>query len=180
MYSGQYIYCGQKAQLAVGNVLPVHHIPEGTIISNVEKYPGDQGQFARASGCYATIIGHSEDGSKTRIVLPSGSRKTLDGDARAMVGVVASGGRIEKPILKAGNQHHLFARKRKNWPNVRGVAMNPVEHPHGGGNHQHIGHSTCTSRFAPPGQKTGLIAARRSGIIRGGIQKKIDEPIKKK
>ena len=50
---------------------------------------------------------------------------------------------------------------------VRGVAMNPVEHPHGGGNHQHIGHASTCNRFAPPGQKCGLIAARRTGRLRG-------------
>ena len=50
---------------------------------------------------------------------------------------------------------------------VRGVAMNPCEHPHGGGNHQHIGHASTVSRFAPPGQKVGLIATRRTGRLRG-------------
>mmetsp|Transcript_20941 Transcript_20941/g.17874 ORF Transcript_20941/g.17874 Transcript_20941/m.17874 type:complete len:109 (-) Transcript_20941:59-385(-) len=58
--------------------------------------------------------------------------------------------------------------KRNCWPKVRGVAMNPVEHPHGGGNHQHVGHPTTVSRGAPAGQKVGLIAARRTGLLRGG------------
>lgn len=52
-------------------------------------------------------------------------------------------------------------------PQVRGVAMNPVDHPHGGGNQQHIGHASTVSRWAPPGQKVGLIAARRTGRLRG-------------
>ncbi|KAE8735850.1 60S ribosomal protein L8 [Hibiscus syriacus] len=56
---------------------------------------------------------------------------------------------------------------RNFWPKVRGVAMNPVEHPHGGGNHQHIGHASTVRRDAPPGQKVGLIAARRTGRLRG-------------
>lgn len=55
------------------------------------------------------------------------------------VGIVAGGGRIDKPILKAGRAYHKYKVKRNCWPYVRGVAMNPVEHPHGGGNHQHIG-----------------------------------------
>ncbi len=59
---------------------------------------------------------------------------------------------------------------------VRGVAMNPVEHPHGGGNHQHIGHSSTVSRYAPHGKKVGLIAARRTGRLRGtNVLKKGDE-----
>ena len=54
------------------------------------------------------------------------------------------------------------------WPKVRGVCMNPVDHPHGGGNHKHIGHPSTISRYASHGQKVGLIAARRTGLIRGG------------
>ena len=57
---------------------------------------------------------------------------------------------------------------------VRGVAMNPVEHPHGGGNHQHIGHPSTVGRGAPPGMKVGLIAARRTGLHKGG-QKQVKE-----
>jgi len=175
MYTGQYVYCGTKAAIAVGNVLPVHLIPEGTVIMNVEKVAGDQGQYARASGTCATIIGHSEDGLRTRVILPSGARKTVDGHSRAMIGVVSGGGRTDKPIMKAGIKYHMFKVKRRNWPNVRGVAMNPVEHPHGGGNHQHVGHPTTVSRFSPAGQKVGLIAARRTGLIRGTLIKKQEE-----
>lgn len=88
--------------------------------------------------------------------------------SRAVVGVVAGGGRIDKPLLKAGNAYHKYKVKRNCWPRVRGVAMNPVEHPHGGGNHQHVGHPTTVGRSAPAGQKVGLIAARRTGLLRGG------------
>ena len=63
--------------------------------------------------------------------------------------------------------------KRNCWPKVRGVAMNPVEHPHGGGNHQHIGHPSTTKRDDPAGKKVGLIAARRTGRIAG--KKVIDD-----
>ena len=106
------------------------------MICNVEEKVGDKGKLSRASGCYATIVGHSEDGLKTRVRLPSGVRKTLVGTARAMVGIVAGGGRTDKPVLKAGVNWHKFKAKRRGiWPRIRGVAMNPVEHPHGGGNH---------------------------------------------
>merc|ERR1712072_472640 len=63
---------------------------------------------------------------------------------------------------------HKIRVKRNCWPKVRGCAMNPVEHPHGGGNHQHVGHPTTTSRMCVPGQKVGLIAARRTGRRTGG------------
>lgn len=102
-----------------------------------------------------------------RIKLPSGAKKIVPSGCRAMIGQVAGGGRTEKPMLKAGNAYHKFRVKRNCWPKVRGVAMNPVEHPHGGGNHQHIGHASTVRRDAPPGQKVGLIAARRTGRLRG-------------
>ena len=95
------------------------------------------------------------------------SKKTVPSTCRAMVGIVAGGGRLDKPLLKAGRAYHKYKVKRNCWPKVRGVAMNPVEHPHGGGNHQHIGHASTVCRSAPPGQKVGLIAARRTGRLRG-------------
>ena len=167
MYTGQFIYAGHKASLSVGNVLPVSQMPEGTMISNVEGSIGDRGQFARTSGTSAIVIGHSEDGKKTRVRLPSGARKAIPGSCRGMVGIVAGGGRTDKPILKAGTSYHAAKAKKKGWPKVRGVAMNPVEHPHGGGNHQHVGHPTTQRRDTPHGAKVGLIAARRTGLIRG-------------
>lgn len=86
-----------------------------------------------------------------------------------MVGLVAGGGRLDKPLLKAGRAYHKYKAKRNEWPKVRGVAMNPVEHPHGGGNHQHIGHASTCSKEAVPGQKAGMIGARRTGRRRGRI-----------
>jgi len=168
MYSGQFVYCGKKAQLKVGNVLPLKSAPEGAIVCNVEEKIGDRGRLARASGDYATIVSHNTDSNQTRLRLPSGAKKVVLSDCRAMIGVVGGGGRIDKPVLKAGNSYHKYKAKRNCWPYVRGVAMNPVEHPHGGGNHQHIGHSSCVARNSPPGKKVGLIAARRTGRHRGG------------
>jgi large subunit ribosomal protein L8e len=166
-YTGQYIFCGEKATVSVGNVLPIGKIPEGTTICNIEAKTGDKGTFSRSSGTYATIIGHSEDGLKTRIRLPSGARKTILGSCRATVGIIAGGGRNDKPILKAGLLFHKYARLKKIFPKVKGVRMNPVDHPHGGGNHKHLGKPGTVSRYASPGQKVGLIAARRTGLIRG-------------
>lgn len=171
LHTGQFVYCGSKAQIAVGNVLPLGKMPEGTIVSMVEEKASDRGRFARAGGTSCMIVGHSDDGKKSRIRLPSGSRKTIPSTCRAIIGIVAGGGRMDKPVLKAGNNFHKYRVKRNCWPKVRGVAMNPVEHPHGGGNHQHVGHPTTTSREAPPGSKVGLIAARRTGLLRGGKKK---------
>ena len=145
-YTGQFLYCGKKAQLVVGNILPVGSMPEGTIICNVEQKLGDRGVLAKASGEYCILISHNPDTGFSRIKLPSGSKKTIPSGCRATVGQIAGGGRCDKPMLKAGANYHKFKVKRNCWPKVRGVAMNPVEHPHGGGNHQHIGHASTVRR----------------------------------
>ena len=167
MHTGQFVYCGKKAVLSVGNVLPLNSLPEGTVVCNVEDKAGDRGTLARTSGNYATVIGHDTENNVTRIRLPSGAKKTVPSLSRATVGIVAGGGRIDKPMLKAGRAFHKYKVKRNSWPRTRGVAMNPVDHPHGGGNHQHIGHSSTVKRGSVPGQKVGLIAARRTGLHRG-------------
>ncbi len=87
-------------------------MPEGTIICNVEEKAGDRGALARTSGNYATVIGHAADDNKTRIRLPSGAKKTISSAARATVGIVAGGGRIDKPMLKAGRAYHKYKAKR--------------------------------------------------------------------
>ncbi|MEM4052736.1 MAG: 50S ribosomal protein L2, partial [Ignisphaera sp.] len=80
---------------------------------------------------------------------------------------VAGGGRLEKPLLKAGNAYYKWRAKARKWPRVRGVAMNAVDHPHGGGSHQSESKPTTVSRRAPPGRKVGHIAARRTGRRKG-------------
>ena len=99
MYTGQFIYAGKKAALTVGNVLPLGEMPEGTVVSNVEEKVGDRGALGRTSGNYITIIGHNPDEGKTRVKLPSGSKKIILSNARGMIGIVAGGGRTDKPLL---------------------------------------------------------------------------------
>jgi len=168
-FSGQYLYAGKKAALEIGNILCVGQMPEGTFIFNVERKIGDCGSLVRTSGGNAIIVGQNSETNLTRIKLPSGSKKVISSRCRATVGLVAGGGRTEKAILKAGRAYYKYSARHNSWSKVRGVAMNPVDHPHGGGNHQHIGHSATVSRGCPPGQKVGLIAARRTGRRRGVI-----------
>ena len=93
------------------------------------------------------------------------SKKTkwINSQCLCTVGVVAGGGRTDKPFLKAGNKHYYIRSKAKKWPIVRGVTMNACSHPYGGGAKQSPHKSTTTSRNAPPGRKVGQIAARRTG-----------------
>lgn len=135
MYTGQFIYAGKNAALTVGNILPLGSMPEGTVVSNVEEHAGDRGVLGRTSGNYITIVGHNPDEGKTRIKLPSGAKKVVPSTSRGMIGIVAGGGRTDKPLLKASRAKHKFAVKRNSWPKTRGVAMNPVDHPHGGVSH---------------------------------------------
>merc|ERR1711976_656667 len=167
MYTGQFVYCGKRANLQIGNILPVGSMPEGTIVCCLEEKAGDRGRIAKASGNYATVISHNPDTKRTRLKLPSGCKKVVPSANMAMVGIVAGGGHIDKPMLKAGRAYHKYKAKRNCWPKVRGVAMNPVEHPHGGGNHQHIGKASTVRRDTSAGRKVGLIAARRTGRLRG-------------
>ena len=106
---------------------------------------GDRGVLGRTSGNYVTVIGHNPDEGKTRVKLPSGAKKIIKSSARGMIGIVAGGGRTDKPLLsmsynkpfhrhrliklaEASRAKHKFAVKRNSWPKTRGVAMNPVDH----------------------------------------------------
>jgi large subunit ribosomal protein L2 len=150
-----------KEYCKIGNILSVGIIPEGYPIYNIEIKPGDGGKLVRAGGSSATVVSHSA--KKTVIKLPSGQFKTLDSSCRATVGIPAGSGRKDKPFLKAGNKFYAYRGRGKQYPIVRGVAMNAVNHPHGGGGHQHVGIPSSISRGAPPGKKVGNIAAKRSG-----------------
>ncbi|HJH32037.1 MAG TPA: 50S ribosomal protein L2 [Methanosarcinaceae archaeon] len=158
---GDKIACGISAEIKPGNILPLSEIPEGVPICNVESKPDDGGQFARASGVYATLVSH--DRNKTVIKMPSGEMKWLSPKCRATIGIVAGGGRVDKPFLKAGKVYHKKKTRAAKYPRVSGVAMNAVDHPFGGGNRKHPGKPTTVSRNAPPGRKVGHIAARRTG-----------------
>ncbi len=161
-YVGQKIMFGAAAFIDVGNVLPLDKIPEGTLICNIEGIPGDGGRFVRSAGGYATLVSHS--GSTALVQFPSGTVRSFIGKCRATIGIVASGGMTEKPVLKAGNNYHKYKARSAKYPRVRGKAMSPYAHPHGGGNHPTGGRPV--SRNAPPGQKVGIIASRRTGRVK--------------
>lgn len=161
---GERIQVGISAEIKPGNTLPLSEIPEGVPVCNVEARPGDGGTFARASGVNANLITHARNAAVVQ--LPSGEVKRLDPRCRATIGVVAGGGRTEKPFVKAGKKHHKMRARGTKYPRVRGVAMNAVDHPFGGGGRQHPGRPKSVSRDAPPGRKVGAISSRRTG--RGG------------
>eukprot|EP00923_Selenidium_pygospionis_P026346 GHVN01046991.1.p1 GENE.GHVN01046991.1~~GHVN01046991.1.p1 ORF type:complete len:240 (+),score=16.75 GHVN01046991.1:2-721(+) len=162
-YEGQEIDCGDNAPMKVGNILPIGKMIEGTQVCNLERKFGDGGKVARASGIFAVVVGHDAENKTTRVRLPSREKLILPSNCRAMLGVVSSAGRVDKPLLKAGNAFHKYKNTLKVWPRVRGTAMNPVDHPHGGGNHQHVGKPTTISKHTHKNARVGLVGARRSG-----------------
>ena len=161
LHVGQRIAVGQGAPLEIGSVLPLSEVTPGTLVCNVERRPGDGGKLVRSSGTYATIVAHLPRG--TILKLPSKRTIEVVSRCRATIGVVAGGGRLEKPFLKAGERFHKLRAKGQKYPKVKGVSMVAASHPHGGGRHRHIGKPSTVSRHAPPGQKVGLIAAKWTG-----------------
>jgi len=155
------IWAGPSAEIEEGNTLALRNIPEGTLVYNVEKTPGDGGKFGRASGTFVRIVTQSKEGTIVR--MPSGTFKTLHPEGRATIGIVAGGGRKEKPFVKAGKKHMALRARGKLHPRVSGIHMNPCDHPYGGGNHPHLGKPKTVKRSTPPGRKIGTIAPKKTG-----------------
>lgn len=154
---GQQVLVG-GSEIERGHVVEIGGLPEGTLIFNIEGKPGDGGKLCRAAGTAAVIVSR---GAQTVIQLPSGEFKDLNPRCRAQIGVVAGSGQREKPFGKAGKKVHAFRSTGKEAFKVRGVAMNAVAHPHGGGSHQHVGRPSTVSRTAPPGRKVGRLSPQK-------------------
>jgi large subunit ribosomal protein L2 len=158
---GDTVTSGAEAEAKAGNTLPLAQIPEGTLIYNIEGVPGDGGKFVRASGTFAKIVTKLKDGIV--IQLPSKKSKQFNANCRASIGVVAGGGRLEKPFLKAGQAYFKHWAKNKKYPHIGGSSQNAVDHPFGNKRSLRKSKARPTSRNAPPGRKVGMIAARRTG-----------------
>lgn len=157
---GDYIDTGSQAKLTLGTVVPLYRAPDGAYIFNIERTPGDGGKFVKAAGSYAILV--SKEEGVVYVKLPSRAVVELSNECRAQLGVLAGGGRLEKPLLKAGTAFYKYSARNRLWPIVRGVHMSAYSHPHGGKQH-HIGKSSIVSRSAPAGAKVGHIAARQTG-----------------
>ncbi len=164
MSLGQAVVFTDTTQVQAGNVTVVSKIPEGTPVFNLEARPNDGGKFVRTGGTAAEIVTHTD--KKTIIRMPSGKMREFHPLARATIGLLAGGGRGDKPFMKAGKKFHNMRARGARWPRVRGVAMNPVDHPHGGGSHNFKGAPTSQARGTPPGALVGKIAPKRTGMRR--------------
>jgi large subunit ribosomal protein L2 len=153
------------ADIAVGNIAPLADLPEGALIYNIEATPGDGGKFVRGSGTAARIAAKQAD--KIIVTLPSKKQREFHPQCRAQMGVVAGGGRLEKPFVKAGNKFKQMKSKNRYWPLVTGAAMNALSHPFGGKRTSRKGRPTIAPKNAPPGRMVGMIRPRKTGRARG-------------
>lgn len=124
--AGDTVVSGEREDIKPGNCMPMENIPLGTIIHNIEMKPGRGGQIARAAGTYAQLIG--KDAGFAQLRLSSGETRMVQARCVATIGSVSNQDNKNANIGKAGRNRWLGHR-----PSVRGVAMNPVDHPHGGG-----------------------------------------------
>ena len=164
---GMKVNSGAEAEVRIGNCLPLSEIPVGTMVHNVELYPGKGGQLVRSAGNGAQLM--AKEGKYATLRLPSGEMRMVPIICRATVGVVGNGEHNLINIGKAGRKRHMGIR-----PTVRGSVMNPNDHPHGGGEGKcGIGRSGPSTPWGKPAlglktrkknkQSNKLIVRRRDG-----------------
>ena len=123
---GMNVQSGPGVDVRVGNSLPLGNMPSGTVVHNVELTPGRGGQMARAAGAGVQLL--AKEGDYVTLRLPSGEMRMVRAECRATVGTIGNADHQNVKIGKAGRKRHMGVR-----PQTRGTAMNPVDHPHGGG-----------------------------------------------
>jgi len=164
--AGDKIVSGAKVDIKPGNAMPLKSMPVGTICHNVEMKIGKGGQLARSAGTYVQLVGR--DAGFALLRLSSGEMRKVSGECMATVGAVSNPDRMNQSIGKAGRSRWLGIR-----PTVRGVAMNPVDHPHGGGEGRTSGgrHPVTPWGKGTKGNRTRTNKRSDSMILRRRFQK---------
>ena len=164
---GDKIVAGTKVDVKPGNAMPFSGMPIGTIVHNVELKPGKGGQIARSAGTYAQFVGR--DGGYAQIRLSSGELRMVRQECMATIGAVSNADHSNQNLGKAGRNRHKGIR-----PSVRGVAMNPIDHPHGGGEGRTSGGRTPVTPWGKDtkGKKTRSNKATDKYILRSRHAKK--------
>jgi large subunit ribosomal protein L2 len=159
---GAVIVSGPDADIKIGNALPLANIPLGTVIHNIELRPGEGGKLVRSAGSSAQLM--AKEGAYAQVRMPSGEVRKIQVVCRATIGQLGNLDHENEVIGKAGRQRHLGKR-----PSVRGIAMNPVDHPHGGGEARSTSGRPPTT---PWGQMTMGKKTRRNKRTAGMIVRK--------
>ncbi len=158
---GDTVYTGAGSDIKAGNTLPISAIPVGTMIHNIELYPGKGGQLVRSAGAAAQLM--AKENGVAQVRLPSGEVRIIRLDCKATIGVVSNSEHESVKLGKAGKTRHLGIR-----PTVRGSVMNPCDHPHGGGEGKSpIGRPAPVTPWGKPalGYKTRNKKARTNKFI---------------
>ncbi len=165
--AGDKVISGNRVDVKPGNAMPLQNIPVGTIVHNVELKPGKGGQIARSAGAYVQLVGRDRGYALLR--LSSGEQRMVPGTCMATIGAVSNPDHANITIAKAGRNRWLGKR-----PHVRGVVMNPVDHPHGGGEGRTSGGRHPVTPWGKPtkGKKTRSNKATSKYIVRSRHQKK--------
>ena len=124
--AGDVVQSGEGADIRAGNALPLRSIPTGTIVHNVEMVPGQGGKLGRSAGSAIQVV--AKEGATVTLRLPSSEMRMVRADCRATIGTLSNAEHQNVKVGKAGRKRHMGVR-----PQSRGIAMNPVDHPHGGG-----------------------------------------------
>ena len=162
---GDVIQSGPGADIRPGNALPLRNIPVGTVVHNVELKPGAGGKMARSAGSSVQLI--AKEGARATLRLPSGEMRMVQIECRATVGEV---GNAEAELISIGKAGR--ARWKNKRPSVRGVAMNPVDHPLGGGEGKSSGGRHPVSPWGQPEGRTRKKKASDQMIVRRRRSKK--------
>jgi large subunit ribosomal protein L2 len=164
---GDKIIAGEKVDVKPGNAMPLRSIPVGSIVHNVEMKPGKGGQIARSAGAYVQITGR--DRGYVLLRLASGEQRYIRSDCMATIGAVSNSDHQNIKLAKAGRSRWLGRR-----PSVRGVAMNPVDHPHGGGEGRTSGGRHPVSPWGKPtkGKRTRSNKSTDRYILRSRHERK--------
>ena len=160
--AGDVVYSGSDADIKPGNTLPIANIPVGTVINNIEIYPGKGAQLVRSAGAMAQLVSKEPNGM-AQVRLPSGEVRWIRLDCKATIGQVGNIEHDTVKVGKAGKTRHKGIR-----PTVRGSVMNPCDHPHGGGEGRSpIGHPGPVTPWGKPalGYKTRNKKARTDKFI---------------
>jgi large subunit ribosomal protein L2 len=157
---GAEILSGEGADIAPGNSLPLARIPTGTVVHNVELIPGQGGRLGRAAGTAIQVV--AKEGAMVSLRLPSSEVRMVRGECRATVGTISNAEHQNLKVGKAGRNRHKGKR-----PQSRGVAMNPVDHPHGGGEAHHTpgGHPVTPWGKPTLGYRTRKKGKRSDALI---------------
>jgi len=158
---GEKIIIKPDAEAKDGNIASLNNISTGTVIYNIERNPGDGGKMIRTAGSSA-VVSKKLEKNKIMVLMPNKKEITLSGDCRATLGVVAGGGKILKPILKAGRRFYHMRARGKLWPRTSAVKFNAIDHPFGSGRGKRV-KSKIAKRNAPPGRRVGHLRPKRTG-----------------